>query len=281
MNYCNQYKQLKPPSTLRSVTRNTILNLAAITNDIIDNNKPRIQHLFFHHVFDDEIISFRHLIQTLSQEFEFLPYSEAVDRTQNANIDRKYMTFSSDDGLLNNKNAAEIFQEFGIKACFFLNPYSIELKEDKQIAQFCRTRLNIPPTQFLTWRDISSLQNQGHEIGSHTHTHPNLPNLNIMEVQEELEFSKSILEQHCGKIKHFAYPYGKKSDFNAACLSLVQEAGYESCATGMRGAHFQSCAHYPLPVIFRDVIISHWPVRHIKFFIAINSLNKKSKALWK
>lgn len=69
----------------------------------------------------------------------------------------------------------------------------------------------------------------GHEIGSHTRTHPHLSKIPIGQAREEISGSKKILEDRFGvAIKHFCYPYG---DFSPAVRDLVAEAGYETAVT--------------------------------------------------
>ena len=69
----------------------------------------------------------------------------------------------------------------------------------------------------------------GHEIGSHTLTHPWLTRLPIDHAREEIVASKKSLEDLFGRsIDHFCYPYG---DWNEAVYDLVREAGYRTAVT--------------------------------------------------
>jgi peptidoglycan/xylan/chitin deacetylase (PgdA/CDA1 family) len=71
----------------------------------------------------------------------------------------------------------------------------------------------------------------GHDIGSHTLTHPHLTQLPPRQAREEIFASKKKLEDLFGRpIRHFCYPYG---DWNEVIRELVREAGYETaCTTG-------------------------------------------------
>jgi oligosaccharide reducing-end xylanase len=64
---------------------------------------------------------------------------------------------------------------------------------------------NLSPSQ---WATIESAAAKGHEIGSHTLTHPSLPTLTDDRVVAELSESKNLIESHTGKkcVSH-AYPY--------------------------------------------------------------------------
>jgi peptidoglycan/xylan/chitin deacetylase (PgdA/CDA1 family) len=69
----------------------------------------------------------------------------------------------------------------------------------------------------------------GHEIGSHTLTHPYLTRLSPPQAREEITASKKKLEDLFGvAIKHFCYPYG---DWNKQTRDLVLEAGYRTACT--------------------------------------------------
>lgn len=64
----------------------------------------------------------------------------------------------------------------------------------------------------------------GHDIGSHTLTHPKLAKLPLAQAREEISASKRKLEDIFGRpIKHFCYPYG---NWSPAVRDLVADAGY-------------------------------------------------------
>ena len=69
----------------------------------------------------------------------------------------------------------------------------------------------------------------GHEIGSHTLTHPFLTRLSLQQAGEETSASKKKLEDRFGRpVRHFCYPYG---DWSPAVRDLVMAAGYETACT--------------------------------------------------
>jgi peptidoglycan/xylan/chitin deacetylase (PgdA/CDA1 family) len=69
----------------------------------------------------------------------------------------------------------------------------------------------------------------GHEIGSHTSTHPWLTRIPPAQAREEISASRKKLEDRFQLgIRHFCYPYG---DCNEAVCDLVAEAGYETACT--------------------------------------------------
>ncbi len=81
----------------------------------------------------------------------------------------------------------------------------------------------------LTWDQVIDLSNLGIEIGAHTHTHPQLDTLPLIQAEKEIRDSKALLEDHLGNpIKSFAYPYGYH---NTKVKTLVRNSAFQSaCA---------------------------------------------------
>jgi len=80
-------------------------------------------------------------------------------------------------------------------------------------------------SRMLSKEDVIFLNRNGAEIGSHTHSHSLLVNLDIPEVEFELRRSKEILEDLCGdKIDIIAFPQGWT---NEAIIQKSLEAGYK------------------------------------------------------
>ena len=75
----------------------------------------------------------------------------------------------------------------------------------------------------------------GHEIGSHTLTHPFLTQVPRQKAQEEITASRKKLEDLFGRpIEHFCYPYG---DWNEAVRDIVAAAGYKTACTTDAGVN--------------------------------------------
>ena len=84
----------------------------------------------------------------------------------------------------------------------------------------------------------------GHEIGSHTLTHPYLTRLAPPEAREEIAASRKRLEDLFGRrIVHFCYPYG---DWNQAVRDLVAEAGYQTACTTEPGVNTPDASPFEL-----------------------------------
>jgi peptidoglycan/xylan/chitin deacetylase (PgdA/CDA1 family) len=89
----------------------------------------------------------------------------------------------------------------------------------------------------LTWNEIRALKKDGHIIGSHTMSHPNLAYLDQADMKRELSDSKEILERELGvEISHFAYPNPiLEPIWNESSYATAKEVGYRTVVTCDRG----------------------------------------------
>src|SRR3989338_654665 len=67
----------------------------------------------------------------------------------------------------------------------------------------------------LNWNEVRDMARSNITFGAHTHTHPILTKMPIEEAKEDIMWSKQIIEEKLGgSVRHFAYPNGRKTDFN-------------------------------------------------------------------
>jgi peptidoglycan/xylan/chitin deacetylase (PgdA/CDA1 family) len=88
---------------------------------------------------------------------------------------------------------------------------------------------------FMTIDQMKDLIARGHEIGSHAHSHPLLPQCTHDELQVEIEGSKRRLESVLGApVTTFCYPNGS---LDRRSLEMVQRAGYQAAVTTHWGSN--------------------------------------------
>ena len=260
--------------TSRSILRHLALSTAASIEQLTGRvgyglERPRIHFIYLHHVFDDEEDSFRRLLGWLADSHSFINYSEAVGRVRTGPIDRPYVSFSFDDGLGSCLRAGRILAEYGASACFFVCPPMAESNDYETIARFCRSRLAMPPTEFLTWQDMEELVKMGHEVGSHTMTHQQLSELSAERRMAELVESREVLDRRLGSCSHFAWPFGRFFHVDRPTVEDVFSAGYVSCASAERGAHVTtSGSEIGSLCIRRDQVVAAWPLSHVRYFLS-------------
>jgi peptidoglycan/xylan/chitin deacetylase (PgdA/CDA1 family) len=81
----------------------------------------------------------------------------------------------------------------------------------------------------LTWQELRELSEQGWEIGSHTCSHPHLPELDGAMLERELTDSKERIEQELGRpCTSLAYPYG---DVDQRVCDNAGKVGYLAAGT--------------------------------------------------
>jgi len=135
-----------------------------------------------------------------------------------------HVTF--DDAYRSVVDTLPLLHELGVPATVFActgyardgRPFDVpELREDAAA----------DPAAFATmdWQALRAAASADVEIGSHTVTHPHLPQLSDAELDRELRDSKAELEDELGRpCRHLAYPYGDEDD---RVRSAARRAGYE------------------------------------------------------
>lgn len=266
------------PKKSRDYLRSIALDLLYIKNKWNSDRqlgRPRVQMLYFHHIFKDEENKFDKLLNKLSKSHTFISYSEAVERIVTNKIDKAYISFSSDDGFKNNIKAAKILNNYDASCCFFVNTDLIDENRFEVLKKHCNEKLVFPATEMLTWKEVEQLQRWKHEIGSHTLNHMNVAISEEEEIRQDMRKTFEVLKARCGEAKHFAYPYGRFFHFNELGRKAVFDAGFISCATAERGCHINGNAtiDFTKLALRRDQVIVDWKWQHIYYFLINNSKN--------
>ncbi len=101
-------------------------------------------------------------------------------------------------------------------------------------------------SDFLSWREVLEMQQQGVELGSHTVNHEILTR-NKPIAQDEIQSSKSIIEKNIGRqVRSFSYPNG---DYDQAIMEMVKDAGYETAFTTRNGSVTAARDRFAVPRI--------------------------------
>jgi peptidoglycan/xylan/chitin deacetylase (PgdA/CDA1 family) len=110
----------------------------------------------------------------------------------------------------------------------------------------------------------------GHDIGSHTLTHPHLTQLPPTVAREEISASRKKLEDLFSRpIEHFCYPYG---DWNEAVRELVGAAGYKTACTTDPGINGPATSPFAL-----KRFTARYPSRNLKsLWSRVRALTKPS-----
>ncbi len=127
-------------------------------------------------------------------------------------FNRGLVSFTFDDGWTSiYTNGLPLMKQYGIPSTQYI------------VSGF----LNDPDEpEYMTNAQVKAFKKAGHEIGSHTVSHPDLTTLGATKLRNELVNSKSRLTTLTGTtINNFASPYGA---YNSTVLNAIKSAGYRS-----------------------------------------------------
>ena len=115
---------------------------------------------------------------------------------------KKILTFSFDDGITQDERFINILNKYGLKCTFNLNS---ELLGKDGYLTIQGKKINHTKIAPELIKDIY----KGHEVASHTLTHPNLTTLSPEEVVRQVEDDRRKLSDLVGyEVQGFAYPCG-------------------------------------------------------------------------
>lgn len=114
----------------------------------------------------------------------------------------KYLTFSFDDGVLQDRHLLSLLNKYGLKATFNLNSSLLGLSGFLDINKKTVNYGKLLPSE------VKNLYT-GHEVAAHTLTHPNLTQENDEDVIYQVEEDRKRLSELVGyEVIGMAYPCG-------------------------------------------------------------------------
>lgn len=148
----------------------------------------------------------------MGPRFEML-FAEGKDRA---------LTLSYDDGIIHDRRLVQLMNDYGVRGTFNLNSgiFSLEETQKKKGEEIDFSR--------ITAKEVESLY-RGHEVASHTVTHPSLTELPAGMIADEVLKDREALEALTGKVvRGFAYPYGT---YSKAVEEVLKACGIEYART--------------------------------------------------
>jgi peptidoglycan/xylan/chitin deacetylase (PgdA/CDA1 family) len=144
-------------------------------------------------------------------------------------FDRGYVSLNFDDGWLSvYQNAIPILNSAGFKSNQYI---TTDYLTD-----------NYPG--YIKPQHVLAMQQQGHVIGAHTKSHPNLTQLTTTQAREEIEGSRSILlDLGATPVNTFAYPLG---GYNSTIQQMVRDAGFVAGRSSNGGLNDKNTDKYAL-----------------------------------
>lgn len=117
-----------------------------------------------------------------------------------------------DDGLRGHVVVADALKTRGICATFYV--ISQNLRQEPWY------------TDFLSADEVARMSASGHDIASHTVTHPDLTTLSASELASELRESQATLQRIAGKpVRHLSYPFGASDAAVRSATATYYDSG--------------------------------------------------------
>lgn len=192
--------------------------------------------LMYHAVADHPAATTRRLAVTpraLEAELDFLAshsftgitFSELADAYRSgAALPKRPVVLTFDDGYEGvAQDAWPILRRYGFPATVFITTGWISDAGEHAAGN--------PLDRMMSWAQVRELAADGVEIGAHSHSHPELDQLDDATLSWELRHSRDLLETAIGApVRTLAYPFGYSSR-RVRCA--VAAAGYR-CAAAVR-----------------------------------------------
>jgi peptidoglycan/xylan/chitin deacetylase (PgdA/CDA1 family) len=158
-----------------------------------------------------------------SQGFTGFTFGDLCDRWRASRpLPQRPVVLTFDDGYADLlEEAMPAMTEHGFPATVFVTTGWVE--------DAGRLAAGSAPDRMLSWAQIAELSHLGVEIGTHSHTHPQLDQLSGARLRTELVDSRRHLEDRLGQpVCSLAYPYGYS---NKRVREASQESGYKQAAS--------------------------------------------------
>lgn len=135
-----------------------------------------------------------------------------------------FLTF--DDGFRDNFSVAQpLMAEYGFRPLVFVLPTLLGEGRGFEWPEMAAAHAESPDVlRSLTWSEVERMAERGAEFGSHTLSHPHLPELDDEQLAAELAESRRMLTERLGSCEALAYPFG---EWDARVARAAGAAGYE------------------------------------------------------
>lgn len=118
----------------------------------------------------------------------------------------------------------------------YLNAYPVLKKRHVPAAIFVVSGNVGKSSKWVSGDEMRDMVSHSMTIGSHTVSHPLLTDISSDEAFNEIMASKIQLEEMLGKtVDYFAYPRGKRTNYNETIRKMVENSGYKAAVTMENG----------------------------------------------
>lgn len=243
----------------KAQAKSVVGHAAGITGIYTRNFGSKMTIVAFHRVRGDipedgltcGAAKFKEFCQFFRRYFRVVPLSEQVANYRSGVNMGGTLSITFDDGYLDNfEVAAPILRDLGLPATFFVATGFI----GTSIRAAWDEALPVHPN-WMQWDHLRILAGEGFDIGCHTDGHIDLGAASPETVRTDIELSKQKLQDRVGvEARLFAYPFGGREHMCDTSRKVIQEAGFDCCASCYGGANTPT----EDPFYLRRVPISSW-----------------------
>ena len=169
---------------------------------------------------------------------------------------KKAFNITYDDGILQDERFVALLNQYGIKGTFNLNSQLMQ-------EEFSWIHPNGMEVKRLS-PDRAKYLYDGHEVASHTLTHPYMRELSDEELYRQLKADKENLERLFGReVKGFAVPFDYYDDRIAACAKLC---GFTYARKSEFSGSFTPCAdsyHWKIGIYHIDPALTDFVAKFL------------------
>jgi peptidoglycan/xylan/chitin deacetylase (PgdA/CDA1 family) len=194
---------------------------------------------------------FEAFVRFFGRFFEVVPLTELLRRLETGVGLAACLAITFDDGYQGNATiAAPILARHGQRACFFVTTNFI----GTDYIPWWDARKNIK-TRWMSWDQVRSLRTSGHDIGSHTETHPDLGQITTEEARREIGGGSFRLDAELGEHSGlFAYPFGGRGNISEENQLMLKDLGLR-CSLSAYGGTVRAGDD---PLRLKRITISEW-----------------------
>ena len=204
---------------------------------------PRRLALYMHEIDGITAQALDELLPFFQQQgYEFV---DAATYDADADPARRMAFLSFDDNYLSWYENRPLLLRHHVRAAFYVNSLPLNRDASDPVAKDYYRRLGWPSDQRpLTGRQLASLEEDGHTIGCHSHSHFNLAALDSATLSQEVLLNRTLIEAVTGKpVCDFSFPFGMPRNFPTVVEKVVRDAGFTRIAHATAGMQYATAVN--------------------------------------
>lgn len=202
------------------------------------SKKWAVTALVYHRFGDGRYPSTNTTIDVFEQQLKWLKQNGYISITASEALlmankkEGKYVCITIDDGYKSFKeNGLPLLKKYGMKSTLFVNTESVGWGD------------------YLTWEELKQVQDDGVEVGNHSHSHAYFVSRpegdRLLYFESDLVLSEKLFVRHLGtKPLTYAYPYG---EFSGDMMEMLKNKGYKLAFAQNSGVWNETTTRWAIP----------------------------------